>query len=55
MRAVRKTAKIDIPKDPKNAYLLPRVSDMTFMTKRPMNDPNGKIDWMVTLAQLLPQ
>lgn len=39
----------------RKAWRLPLVSEITFMIKRPMNDPKGKIDWMITLAQFLPQ
>lgn len=39
----------------RKAGRLPLVSEITFIIKRPMNDPKGKIDWMMTLAQFLPQ
>lgn len=39
----------------RKAWRLPLVSDITFMIKRPMKDPKGKIDWMITRAQFFPQ
>jgi hypothetical protein len=41
---VPKTAKIEIAIAPKKACLLPLVSEITFMIKRPINEPKGKID-----------
>lgn len=52
---VHKTANIDVPKAPRKAYLLPLVSEMTFIINKPMNEPKGKIDCIVTRAQLFPQ